>query len=198
MLRPAALVITLLTVAVPATAAEIQSSGHQTFPGSLQAAFHPFGFQLGWTGNEATGYKMSGDFAGRIVDSDKLSVWLGGGLGYVAWLWGCSLRAYCGYHDFQFWGFVEFSFEKLVNFPIVPFVRAGVGGDILLYGSVGGALFGRLGVGAHYFIIKNIGLGLEANFSSGVGFYGNNFGYSGIGVGFHGAWDTVLGARFAF
>ena len=63
------------------------------------------------------------------------------------------------------------TFEKLIPIPLVPFARAGVGGDVLFYGNTAGAFVLRFGGGVHYYLLKWLGLGVETNFTFGPGFY---------------------------
>jgi hypothetical protein len=189
MIRPLAMVVLALTVAAAPARGEIQKSGPQVWPGKLQVGVHPFGGQFGFTGNEASGYKLTADIAGLLKEFDKVSLWLGGGFNYAAGFFTC---AGCG-HDLQLWVFVELSLEKLLNIPLVPFFRAGPGGDVLIYGVTAGAFIFRIGSGLHYFLTKNVGLGVEGSFSLGAGFYRGV-----IGTAFYGEWDGTMGARFAF
>jgi hypothetical protein len=120
-----------------------------------------------------------------------VSIWLGGGVNYAAGFFlGCGA---CGTSDLQFWAFVEFSLEKLMKIPLVPYVRGGLGGDVLFYNVTAGAFIIRVGSGINYWITKNVGLGAEMNFTAGPGFYGGV-----IGTKFYGTWDGGFGARFAF
>ncbi len=183
-----------------AFAAEVQKSGPQVWPGKIQVGFHPLGGQISWNTSSVGGYKLVADIAGLIASPDKLSIWLGGGINYTAGLYYCyannnTIASYgCG-HDVQLWVFAMITFEKLITkFPLVPFARIGLGGDALVYsGDVGGAFMVRFGGGAHYYILKNIGLGFETNFTAGPG-----FGLANRGTFIYGTWDFNLGARFAF
>jgi hypothetical protein len=180
-----------LLAAAPAHATEIQKSGPQLFPGKLQVGVTVIGFQAGFVSQTPSGYKLTADIAGLIASPGKLSLWLGGGMNYAIGFFGCYVTD-CG-GDLQLWAFVMLTFEKLLKIPLVPFARAGVGGDVLFYGNVGGAFVLRFGGGAHYYLFKWLGLGLETNFTFGPGFYGG-----GAGTLFYGNWDFGLGARFAF
>jgi hypothetical protein len=179
-----------LLAATPAHA-EIQKSGPQLFPGKLQVGVTVIGFQAGFVNQTPSGYKLTADIAGLIASPGKLSLWLGGGLNYAFGFYSCYVTD-CG-GDLQLWAFVMLTFEKLLKIPLVPFARAGVGGDVLFYGNVAGAFVLRVGGGAHYYLLKWLGLGLETNFTFGPGFYGG-----GAGTLFYGNWDFGLGARFAF
>ncbi len=167
--------------------ADLQTYGAQQWPGPFQAGVHIVGGQAGWTGNEASGYLLSVDFAGRIKDFDKLSIWIGGGFDYTLAFVACSG---CG-HDLRWWAFAEVSLEKLLKLPLVPYLQAGPAGDLLLYGATGGAFLIRLGGGIHYWPFNFVGFGLETHFDFGVAAFS-------AGNRFYGAWDLALGARFAF
>jgi hypothetical protein len=93
------------------------------------------------------------------------------------------------------WAFVMLTLEKLIPIPLVPFVRVGLGGDVLFYNPTLGAFIFRFGGGLHYYLLKWLGVGFETNFTFGPGFY-NDFTHNG--TGFYGTWDFGLGARFAF
>jgi hypothetical protein len=192
-------VLALVVALLPSLArADIQKSGPEEFPGKFQVGFHPLGGQTGFNLNSVSGYKLTADFSGLLKSMDKLGLWLGGGFNYTAGIFGCYAYGFgvpssCG-HDLQFWVFVMLTMEKLVpKIPLVPFVRGGVGGDILIFSTTGGAFAVRVGGGVHYYILKNLGLGVETNFTFGPSFFP-----APIGSGFYGNWDIGLGARFAF
>jgi hypothetical protein len=205
--RARALLVVLLLAPSLAHAAEVQKSGPEVWPGKFQVGFHPLGWQTGFNGNSVSGYKLTADFSGLIASPEKLSVWLGGGMNYTAGVYGCfgggtvngvTFAGDCG-HDLQLWVFVMLSLEKIVTkIPLVPFVRMGLGGDVLFYNDTAGAFILRVGGGVHYWLFKFLGLGLETNFTFGPGFYGNGTGFGHIGTAFYGTWDFGLGARFAF
>jgi hypothetical protein len=180
-----------LFAAAPAHA-QIQSKGPEIFPGKLQVGVTVIGFQAGFVNTSPSGYKLTADFSGLLASPGKLSLWLGGGFNYAIGFFGCDINANCG-GDLQLWAFVMLTFEKLLKIPLVPFARAGVGGDVLFYGNTAGAFVLRVGGGAHYYLLKWLGVGLETNFTFGPGFYGG-----GAGTLFYGNWDFGLGARFAF
>lgn len=189
--------IAVLTIAAALFAAspahaQIQTKGPELFPGKLQVGVTVLGFQTGFVDTTPSGYKLTGDIAGLIAQPGKLSLWLGGGINYAFGLFTCDIAGNCG-GDLQMWAFVMLSFEKLLPIPLVPFARAGIGGDVLFYGATAGAFIFRFGGGAYYYLLKWLGLGIETNFTFGPGFYGN-----GAGTLFYGNWDFGLGARFAF
>jgi len=185
-------VATLAALASPA-AAEIQKSGLQTWPGKFQVGAHVIAGQFGFTGYEPSGLRFDFDFAGRLKEFEKFSLWLGGGLHYTA---GGAYNFYNGFqHELGIWAFVEISLDKLITqIPLVPYVRAGLEGGLLYYGFYGyaGGFFDlRIQSGVHYWLTKNIGLGAELGFAPGVGTYPTV-------VSFYGVLTAGLGARFAF
>lgn len=193
MIRPlVAVALAFAVVGAPlVSSADIQKTGPEVWPGKFQVSAYVLSGQIGFSGNEPSGYKFIADFAGRLKDFDKISLWLGGGINYAAGLfYGCAA---CGVSDLQFWAFVEISLEKLLKIPLVPYVRGGIGGDLLFYNVFAGAFVIRVGSGIDYFITKNIGLGAQMHFSLGPGFYGG-----GLGTLLYGTWDGGFGARFAF
>ncbi len=90
------------------------------------------------------------------------------------------------------------SFERFLDIPIVPYVRAGLSGDLVYYpgaGAIGGGPGAKIGGGVHYFLTRAVGLGAETAFTVGGASVSNGF---GVAWGFFGLWDFTLGARFAF
>lgn len=192
------LISALLLTTGGSAAAEVQKSGPQVWPGRFQVGVHLIGGQAGFNGPSITGYKLTTDFSGLLKNFTPMSLWLGGGLNYTAGVSNCFVtrsgfitESNCG-HDIQFWAFVMLAFDKL-SIPLVPFVRAGLAGDVLVVGVTGGAFALRFGAGVHYWLFRFLGLGLESNFSFGPSFFGGN-----IGTRFYGTWDIGMGARFAF
>lgn len=202
MRRPALVLLAALLFAAPAGAAEVQKSGSQVFSGRFMAGAHIAGGQIRFDGNSVGGYKFHLDFAGRLKETDKLSLWLGGGFGYTLGTYGLGI----GHHDIQLWVLVRLTFEKLVKIPLVPYVEAGVGGDALVYNVTSGNLSGgafafRVGGGVHYWLFKFLALGVETHVALGPGFYPVAISGgcpSGNCLGFWGNLDIVFGARFAF
>jgi hypothetical protein len=177
-------------LAATAHADGIQKSGMEQWPGKFQVGAHVLGGQFGFTGYEPSGLRFDFDFAGRLKDFSKFSLWLGGGFHYTA---GGLYNFYVGFqHELGFWAFVEISLDKLITqIPLVPYVRAGLEGGLLYYGAAGGFFDLRILGGIHYWITKNIGLGGEMGISAGFGAYPtlNTF---------YGVYTATLGARFAF
>jgi hypothetical protein len=198
MRSPAILIVLLL--AAPAARAEIQKSGSQIF-NRFQLGIHPGGAQVRFDDRSVGGYKFALDFAGKVKDTDKLTLWIGGGFNYTFGTYTTPPQN----HDLQVWAFAMLTLEKLLKIPLVPFVRFGIGGDILLYETLvgnlaGGAFIFRLGGGIHYYIIRQLGLGFETNFTVGPGFYPAGVVPGGVGTvtSFYGNWDFMFGARVAF
>ncbi len=192
--------IGILLLATSANAASpIQTAGPEVWNGKVQAGFNPIGFQAGFQNTSVSGYKISGDVAGLVGSTKALSIWLGGAFNPTIGTFGCHdyinskkflVSNNCG-NDLQFSAFVMLTLEKLLQIPLVPFVRGGLTGDALLFDKTGGAVGVRVGGGVHYYIIRTVGLGIETNFTFGPGFlYGGTF--------FYGSWDFAFGARFSF
>jgi hypothetical protein len=183
--------------AAPSTAraAEIQKSGKQVWPGKLMLGVQPLGFNVTFANPTVGIYKVNIDFAGKLAELDKLTVWLGGEF---------NVGGQATYALIEPGVFVLLSLEKLLQIPLVPYVRGGLLGGIgVLYnrgtGPNGDATIGnfwvKVGAGIHYYLTKNVGLGGETNFGFGVGFATQN----GVtGTTFSGFWEVVTGARFAF
>jgi hypothetical protein len=173
--------------------AQIQTQGSQVFPGKLMIGFHPLGASVDFRGDGGR-YKFAADIAGRLATAGPLGIYLGGGLNY-----GVSPRATFTNHDVQVWAFVMLTMERLIKFPIVPYVQAGFGTDIFLVDSAYaiGTFAIRLGAGAHYWITKNVGLGLETHFTFGPEFVAARGGLAAVTDGY-GQFDFLVGARFAF
>lgn len=198
------LVVGLSSLQGSARAAEIQKSGSEQFPGKFAVGVYPLGWQVAFDSRSTGGYKFAADFAAVVKSMDKLSLWLGGGLTYAHPSYSCGAVGGCG-HDIGFEFFVRLTMEKLLRIPLVPYVQAGIGGDILAYDSanIGGGVPIKLGGGVHYFILKNLGLGVYTNFAFGPGIYpvARTVGCGGGNstcVGFLGYWDLGFGAQFAF
>jgi hypothetical protein len=205
-LVPALLVAGLLAAA-PARADTLQTSGPQIWPGKYLVGFNPFGLLVRFDGISTGGYHMTADFAARIRELDRLTIWIGGGLNYAHPSYSCKFNLTGCANDIQLWGFVMLSFEKMLNIPLVPFVEGGLAVDILPYGVAsgtltGGALSFRFGGGIYYWLLKHLGLGLESHIGLGPGFYPaaviNEGGPMGTNVSLFGDWGLVFGARAAF
>ena len=207
MSRLVALVLAAALVTAPVIAhAEIQKDGPEMWPGKVMVGVRPLGVQLqfsdAWVGANGTGFvygvgdralfKLAIDVAGIIANLSKVTLWLGGefnvgGRGYLAFL--------------EPGLFVQITLEKLLRFPLVPMVRAGFSGPVYIpYGFGGAAAAGafqlKFGVGAYYFLTKNIGVGADMDFAFGPGFVRD--GNDHLAAGFSGYWDFTAGARFAF
>jgi hypothetical protein len=206
-LRLATLAVLLASSLVARAETTIQKSGPQEWPGKFQVGFHPFGVQVRFDGLSTGGYHMDMDFSFRFLTLDKVALWAGAGFNWTHPSYSCGFNPTGCAYDLQLWGFLMFTFEKLMRIPLVPFAQAGVGVDILPYPTptagtqTGGALAFRIGGGVHYWIVKNVGLGAETHFAVGPGFYPSialGTAPSGTNVSSYGNWDFVLGARAAF
>lgn len=190
-----AVVATAIAAPSPAAAAEIQRMGQQTWPGKFLVGVHPLGFNITFANPTRGIFKTNLDFAGKVADLSKLTIWLGGEF---------NVGGAANYAQIEPGVFVILSLEKLLNLPLVPYIRGGVLGGIgfrygLGNGPGGDTTFGnfwvKVGGGLHYWITKNIGLGGETNFGFGAGVESVN----GVNnTTFSGFWEIVLGARFAF
>jgi hypothetical protein len=189
MIRKLSLAIPLLLLLSSPVGAAVQR-GPQSFPGRLQLGVHPLGFQVdtglnGW-------YKFEFDFVGLLGHGGRTGVWLGGGLDYAV------TRPLA--HDVQPWLLVMLTFERMVRIPLVPLLKLGVGTD-LFFGNNGlyTATFAfRAVVGMHYWLTRNLGLGLETGFTFGPAFNDLDPPARPVRVTGYATWDTVFGLRFAF
>jgi hypothetical protein len=204
------LLSTLLTLALLSAvfargsqAAEIQKSGPETFPGKFTVGAYPLGWQVAFDDRSTGGYKFLVDFAAMLASPGKLSVWLGGEFYYGHPSYTCGINGGCG-HDIGFGVFVRLTLEKLMKIPLVPYVQAGLAGDILVYDSnnIGGGVPLRVGGGIHYWLLKNLALGAYTNFAFGPGIYPvartRPCGAASTCTGFLGNWDIGFGAMFGF
>jgi hypothetical protein len=186
-------------------AAELEKAGAEQFPGKLALGIHALGFQAPFDDRAPGGYELHVDLAGRAKKLGKAgSLWVGGGLSYAHPSYTCATPNGCA-HDVAVELFVRVTLERLLNIPLVPFLEAGLGGDVLGYSSysnVGGGVPIRVGAGFHYYVLKQLGLGLETNFAFGPGFYPAATQFCGAGratcVGLFGHWDVLAGARIHF
>ena len=175
-----------------AEAVEIQKSGPEAWPGKFMVGARPGGIQLTISNPTLATYKFGIDFAGKLLDASKLTLWLGGeinvgGAGHLATI--------------EPGIFVMLTLEKLLNIPLVPMVRAGISGPLYIpYGYGGAFLYGafevKFGGGAYYFLTKNIGIGADMDFALGPGFFKDAANH--LFTGWGGYWDFMVGGRFAF
>jgi hypothetical protein len=190
MIQKISLVVVLAVGGV--ASAQIQKQGSEVFPGKFQVGFSPLGVTVDFRG-AGPGYKFTADFAGRLAERSNLGIYLGGGINYA--LTPGPTNTPLG-HDVQLWVFVMLTLEKLVKIPLVPMVQMGVGTDIFLADSnyIGGTFAFRLGGGVHYYLTKNVGLGVETHFTFGP--LAQNL--NPTQYTWYGQWDFLLGGRFAF
>src|SRR5438874_1543838 len=143
-----------MLVTSSAWAAGVQTRGPELFPGKLQVGVTLIGFQAGFANFDTSGYKLTADFSGLIAPIKPGGLWLGGGMNYTYGFFGyCGPNGFnngnCG-SDLQLWAFVMLTLEKIIPIPLVPFVRDGIGGDVVLFGATGGAFILCFGVGVDY------------------------------------------------
>jgi hypothetical protein len=201
-MRFSTLVLTVTVLVSSAAHAGVQQPRGSEEMGRFTAGFDPIGVQSGFNGSSPSGYKIMGDFAGRLARPGFGGVYLGGGLNFAEGVYGCGVYVVNGFAyandcgtDVQLWMFVMLTFERLIPIKLVPFFRAGAGGEILGYNQYGngGAFILRFGGGVHYYLLRWLGLGVQTNFTFGPGFYPQPYGSV-----FYGSWDFGIGARFTF
>jgi hypothetical protein len=174
------------------------AAGPETWPGKLQLGLKPLGTQIVFSSPYA-GARFAVDFEGRVADLQKLSIWVGGEPSVMVGFFDPARNRVsdcCISIDFQIWLFVELSLEKLFQVPLVPFVRAGVGGGATSASTDGGTLFGRVSSGIYYYVTRGFGIGGELGLSLGTGIGEDAF--HNTTFSFYGVWDAMLGMRFAF
>ena len=200
----AAVAVSLL-VAAPARA-DIQTSGPETYPGKFAVDAH-LGFSAGVLGGTPGGFKFQGGFGYKLSDL----LWIDAGVNFVFGGSGNVCFNHGGYYDCGLFGDgiaiepyagIKLKF-KINQVPIVPYAKA----DAVFMGIVnrfcgdnGFGVGGRVAGGAHYFLTKNIGLGIEISTLLGPAFYN---GYGGcFAPGSHAEvyWSIDFGivAEFAF
>jgi hypothetical protein len=167
--------------------------------GRYMAEVHPLGVELLFDNNGQTApvYKLGLAFAGKIAEPGRISVWLGGEL---------NIGGVANFARIEPGLFVKLTFEKLMPVRLVPFVRFGpVGGiDVIYAGRANYAIgdFGfKFGGGAHYFVTRNIGIGLETDIQLGGRFRSVDIGFANLSLinsGFYGYWDLLAGCIFTF
>ena len=207
--KPASIAIALLVLSTAALApsaahaSDVQTTGPVKFPGRFQLGFNPIGAQVQLASPTVGSYKLFLDLSYLVKDYDGIGLWVGGGFNYAVSSVSTVFPGFANYtavsHDVQLHAFAMLTFN-LLQIPLVPFVRAGGAGDVLFTSSntgsgTAGAGGFRFGGGLHYWIIKQLALGLEMNFLlGGIGSASNG----ASGAGFYGTWDFGLGMRFGF
>lgn len=194
MKRLATLVFLSFLLVGGTASAEIQKSGPEVWPGKLMLGVRPIGGGLVFGGGPGFGgvYKVGIDFAGRLKEFSKASLWLGGEL---------NVGGRGNFAMVEPGVFVMVTLEKLLNIPLVPLVSFGISGPVYIpFGFNGAYLYGafqvKFGGGLYYFLTKNIGLGFDLHFGAGAGFFKDAA--DRLFYGFQGSADFLAGARFAF
>jgi hypothetical protein len=188
-----ALVVAALIAVGGNARAQVQTNGSENL-GKVLLGVHPLGVAVFFddNGNSLAIYKLGLDAAGRIASTDKLTFWLGGEFNIGG-------RAHLA--DFEPGVFCIMTMEKLLKIPLVPELKFGLSGGIdVAYAGMNGVnqnnttgdFWVKFGGGIHYFVTRNIGLGLDTQFALGAAFDGNG------NSGFRGYWDLLTGVRFAF
>jgi hypothetical protein len=182
--------------------AQVQTQGSEQL-GRVWIGVHPLGGSA-FFDNESSIYKLGFNVLGKIANAGKLTFWLGGEL---------NVGGVSNYVLIEPGIVFQITFEKLIKIPLVPHVRFGLSGGIDdYYGSgvctapgvppfpcndfnqVAGDFWAKFGGGVHYFIIRQIGLGIETNFGLGGQFFDqNNVRHSA----FRGYFDFLAGAVFS-
>jgi hypothetical protein len=197
----------MVVLAGPVHAAGVQTHGSEQL-GKVWIGVHPLGFSPFFDshGNVDTIYKFGFDVLGHIADAGRLSLWLGGEL---------NIGGATDYALVEPGIIFQMTFEKLISIPLVPHVRVGLSGGIDNYlnrgvcydqngvpfncpggNTTAGDFWFKFGGGVHYFIIRQIGLGIDTDFGLGGYFYKDaaNRTHSA----FRGYVDFLAGAVFTF
>ena len=173
------LTLALLAAAGPSAHADgtdIQTSGPEQFPGKHELAAH-LGGQVGlsgfsYGGGTPGGFKLMLEYGYRLTDL----WWLNAGVNLVV-AGGCS-PATCAYvgtgNTVEPQVGIKVKFKTQI--PLVAYAKA----DAAIIGiynryctNNGFALGGRVGGGANYYLLKNLGVGVEAAFTVGPAFLGS-------------------------
>jgi hypothetical protein len=194
MKRLATLIVLSVFCAAGDARAEMQKSGPEVWPGKVMLGVRPIGFGLtfgGGPGADAS-YKLGLDFAGRLKEFSKASLWLG---------FEANIGVRPNLAEFEPGVFVMVTLEKLLKIPLVPLISFGLSGPIYVpFGFRGaytyGAVHAKLGGGVYYFVTKNVGLGVDLHLGGGLGFFKDSV--NRIYYGAQGTFDALAGARFAF
>jgi hypothetical protein len=167
--------------------------GTYQFPGRLMLGARPLGAQvfLRDFADRFSTYKFAIDFSGKIWDHPKLTLWLGGEF---------NLGGRENLAQIELGVFAMITFEKLLHIPLVPLAMAGICAPINVFYAGGnnftlGGFGVKIGGGAYYFLIKQLGVGAETHFA----FAGAFGGPAGTAIsGWAGYWDFLMGVRVAF
>ncbi len=185
--------------------ADIQKNGPEAWPGRTELSAH-IGFQQGITsyfdGGTPSGFKFFADYAYRV---QKL-LWLDVGVDLVFGAGQCDLLQNCSYGGggYTVDPHAGIKVKWLPPIPLVPYAKVAVEGIINYHrfcDDGGFALAGRISGGAKYFLLRNLGVGIETGFNAGPGFY-NGTDCAGFNqkshVEFYFAFDFGVGAEFIF
>ncbi|MSP62340.1 MAG: hypothetical protein EXR72_18810 [Myxococcales bacterium] len=201
-----------LLASVTASATPVQKNGPEVFPGKHELTAH-MGFQNGLTtfdnGYAGTpgGFKLLIDYGYNL----KGMVWLNVGVNLV--VSGSCQGPLCAYaaNGNTFEPHIGAKLQWTTPIPLVPYAKADAT-FVLLYNRYctdnGFAPVGRIAGGANYFLLQNLGVGVEMGFtggpaimqgappdkcgvSPGTAFY-NSY------VAFYAALDFSVGGEFIF
>ncbi len=194
----------LLSASPSPAHAAIQKSGEEQL-GKVWIGVHPIGGSAFFNDYDTGIYKFGFDVLGRIANAGKLTLWLGGEL---------NIGGVANYALIEPGLVFQMTFEKMLHIPLVPHVRVGFSGGIdNFYGrdtchlpdgtpvlcdhySTAGDFWFKFGGGVHYFLTRNIGLGIETNFAFGAYIWDTQV--NGTDSRFRGYVDFLTGAVFTF
>jgi hypothetical protein len=185
MRRASTLIAVLAGLSVSSVAqADIQKYGSEEFPGKMELSAH-IGAQSGLVGYNGGGtpggFKFLADFSYHIESRFNGLLWLNAGVNFVLGGGGCTLQGACGFgaggDTAEPHAGIKLKWKTPI--PLVPYMKADVvfiGIFARFCGDNGFSPGAAVGGGAKYFLTKNIGVGLETNFTFGPAFYGGTNG----------------------
>lgn len=200
--------VILMLLGTAARAAPIQTHGSESFPGPNEFSVH-MGYQAGFGARltDSSGFKLFAEYARRLTDLVWFDAQLNNTFGFDYGAGTCFDRFgrpyACGGAgngwDLQLAAGVKLKIKT--GIPLVVEIPLVVGVDVLYdrpCGDTGGAVpVFKPGVGAKYFLTRNIGLGVGFNTGFGPAFHGASSCATGY-TDFYGAFDFQLGAEFVF
>ena len=205
----------MLLLSLPASADFALQQTDEVWPGKIQVAFHPAGFQITYGGgafSPTAWYRVSADFSYLVMTlAQNFDLWVGAQLAYAVASESFSIPSKdCTQENpncmnmttIQTQGSISSELQispfamltlNLFRIPLVPFVRVGAALDLFIGNGNNGGGGLRLGGGVGYWILKNLAVSLETDFEFGV--RGSD---TVLGSAFYGAWNFGLGARAGF
>jgi hypothetical protein len=196
-MRISALVLTSVVLMVPAAALAETAQGENALNGGV-------GFQSGFTDWSPGGFKWFNAYGRELTDLVWLDIQANMSLGNMdrdrCWH-DAHGRVHCDYdhwngNTFEFVAGVRLRWE-LTKAPVVIDALLGGAGELITLGFgdyVGWAIGFKGGVGAHYFLFPNLGLGMKLSAVIGPSFIDD-----GPGVELYSALDfQVIGVEYRF